>query len=246
MIRPFFSKTLEMLIGDGSWFRYPAAIFHRYRGNVIEVDGVFLKMDRSLSNFMVNVLRRGNHDEEERALILPALEKNDVVMDLGGGIGHMSIRYAKIVGSERVFTFEANPELEPLMRENFRLNGVQPTAEFCMLGQKEGRESFVVAKHFWISSRDPTTVGKQIEVPVHPINERIRTIDPSFLVVDIEGGEREIFDGLDFRNIGKIMLEVHPGLLQREEIERIMGLIAKAGFSLQRREENCFLFSRRR
>lgn len=142
MIRPSFGKILEMLFGDGSWFHYPAAIFHRYRGNVIEVDGVFLKMDRSLSNFMVNVLRRGNHAVEERALILPALEKNDVVMDLGGGIGHMSIRYAKIVGSERVFTFEANPELEPLMRENFRLNGVQPTAEFCMLGQK-GRSGVI-------------------------------------------------------------------------------------------------------
>ena len=171
---------------------------------MVEVDGVYLKLDRSLSLFMVNVLRRGRFSVEEQELILPALETDDVVMELGGGVGHLSTRISKILGSERVFTFEANPELEPLMRENFRLNGVRPKAEFCLLGHSEGRAAFYVNRDFWVSSREPELGGRRIEVPVYLLNERIRDIDPSFLVVDVEGGERDLFDGLDFHNIRKL------------------------------------------
>jgi FkbM family methyltransferase len=233
----------------GAWLQGPtlsvvAATIHRYRGTVVEVDGIRLKMDRRLSNFMANLLRRGEHAVEERALVLPALEADDVVMELGGGVGHTSTRFAKIVGSDRVFTFEANPELEPLMRENFRLNGVSPAAEFCMLGQREGRAPFYVHRHFWVSSQVPSDGGRQIEVPVQPINDRIHAINPSFLVVDIEGGEREVFDGLDFHNVRKVMLELHEHVLGAEETERVLRSIAAAGFVLDRQMGSCRLFRR--
>lgn len=237
-------KLKSRLIGNRSALRAIPAAIHRYRGSVVEVDGVYLKLDRSLSLFMVNVLRRGRFSVEEQELILPALETDDVVMELGGGVGHLSTRISKILGSERVFTFEANPELEPLMRENFRLNGVRPKAEFCLLGHSEGRAAFYVNRDFWVSSREPELGGRRIEVPVYLLNERIRDIDPSFLVVDVEGGERDLFDGLDYHNIRKLMLELHVDLLGKDEVERILGLIRAAGFSLERRSPPCLLFRR--
>ena len=221
------------------------ATFHRYRGTVVEVDGILLKMDRRLSNLMVNILRRNEHAVQERALVLAALEPDDVVMELGGGIGHTSTRFAKAIGSERVFTFEANPELAPLMHENFRLNGVRPTAEFCMLGREEGRAAFFVHRDFWVSSSEPEDGSRRIEVPVHRIADRIRSINPSFLVVDIEGGEREVFDGLDFGNIRKLMLEVHEHELGAAETARLLDIIAAAGFILDRQIDSCRLFRRR-
>jgi len=130
------------------------------------------------------------------------------------------------------------------MRENFRLNGVQPTAEFCMLGHSEGRESFYVSRDYWASTREPGFGGRRIEVPKRLVNERIREIDPSFLVVDIEGGERDLFDGLDFHNIRALMLEVHPWVLGEKETERILRLIAAAGFSVVEQKKHCRLFRR--
>ena len=152
MRRRVLRKLKDNLLGNRSALRAIPAVIHRYRGTAVEVDGVYLKMDRSLSNYMANVLRSGQHAKPERELILPALASDDVVMELGGGVGHLSTRCSKILGSDRVFTFEANPELEPLMRENFRLNGVRPTAEFCMLGHTEGCVAFYVNRDFWASS----------------------------------------------------------------------------------------------
>lgn len=231
-------------LDDKSWTSAVPAAIHKARGSIVEVDGIYLKMDRKLSNLMVNVLRRNHHAQEERALILPILTSDDILMELGGGIGHTSVRFSKIIGSERVFTFEANPDLEPIMRENFRLNGVQPTAQFCVLGHKEGQETFTIAKHYWASSLDPRTPGRKVQVPAHQINEKIEEINPTIFVVDIEGGEQTLFDGINFHNIRRLMLELHRRKIGEAESERILELISDAGFVVERKLGNCILFIR--
>ena len=176
--------------------------------------------------------------------MLPVLEAEDVVMELGGGVGHLSINIAKLIGSEGVYTFEANPELEPLMRENFRLNAVQPHAEFCMLGHEVGKKNFTVSKDFWASSTSETATGKKIQVPTHSLNDRIREINPTFFIVDIEGSEGELFRQIDFHNIKKILIEIHPWLIGKSEAEQLISSIVSSGYDILKRIGNCYLFKK--
>jgi len=221
--------------------------FQVWKGSIITVNGVRLKIDRRLSPLMASILRSGHHSMPEIAMVLEDLEKDDVVMELGGGVGYTSTRVAKKIGSDRVYTFEANPELRSLMEENFRLNDVRPTAETCMMGHKAGSAEFTVARHFWSSTNVPGfTAGRTIQVPVLSLNEKIREINPTFLYMDIEGGERELFDGLDYHHITKIMLETHPHIIGDEETNRVLTQIQKAGFEINRTIENCYLFKRNR
>ena len=181
--------------------------FQIWTGAVITTNGVRLKIDRRVSPIIVSVMREGLHSMPEIAMVLEELEPDDVVMELGGGVGYTSTRVAQKIGSDRVFTFEANPELRSLMDENFRLNGVNPTADTCMLGHKAGTAEFNLRKDFWQSSNVPGFVASRtIQVPVLSVNEKIREIDPTFFYVDIEGGERDLFDDLDFHNIIAVKL----------------------------------------
>jgi len=178
----------------------------------------------------------------ELKMVLDSLDKDDVVLELGGGVGYTSICYAKKIGSERVYTFEANPELNDLMKENFRLNDVAPIVESCMLGHTAGKKTFIITKNFWASSNVEATQGRSVQVPVFSINDKIRTIDPSFLVMDIEGGEQDLFDGLDFYNIKKILLETHRSIIGDKETDRLLNLIENAGFKIQQKKEQCYLY----
>ncbi len=219
--------------------------FHRYRQTVILDEGVLLRMDRGLSNKMVSLLRKGRHAWAERKLVIPALEENDVVMELGAGIGHLAIRCAKKIGSDRVSTFEANPHLRQLVYENFRLNSVSPRAEFCLLGKAEGTAEFHVGKHFWSSStmRAPYH-DRTIRVPVKPFNKMIKELNPTFVIIDIEGGEYELFQYADLRTVTKLMVEAHPKILGAEKVERMLRRINDLGLGLREKRGDCYLFYR--
>ena len=105
---------------------------------MVSIDGIRLRIDASLAEGAIRKILAGEHTQDERRLVLPALEPDDIVMKLGGGIGMLSIACAQKIGSERVFSYEANPTLRPLIDENYRLNGVQPIMQMCMLGPVAG------------------------------------------------------------------------------------------------------------
>jgi FkbM family methyltransferase len=220
--------------------------FHRRRETVILDEGVLLRMDKGLSNTMVTLLRTGRHGREERQLIIPALEGNDVVMELGGGIGHMAIRCAKKIGSDRVLTFEANPRLAGIMLENFRLNAVSPKVDFCLLGREEGTTDFYIGDNFWSSSTVRAPYHDcTLTVPVRPFNKIVKTVEPTFLIIDIEGGEYELFQYADLRTVRKLMVEAHPKVLGAKKVDRMLKRISRLGFDLRQSIKDCYLFFRR-
>lgn len=63
-------------------------------------------------------------------------------------------------------------------------------------------------------------------------NEKIRKINPTFLLVDIEGGEYELVKYADFHTLKKLMIEIHSWILTPEQIQFVKDRIAQAGFHL--------------
>lgn len=213
---------------------------------MVTIDGIRLRLHPSLSPRMIALISGGYHVLPERRLVLSVLEETDTVMELGGGIGMLSIACAQVTGSERVFSYEANPELEPLVAENYALNGVSPTMNFCILGETPGECRFNVSKDFWESSVHRTMdASHTVTVPVKAFNEEIARIRPTFLIIDIEGGEADLLRYADLEGVKKILLEVHPRHLGIRCCNALRRQLRQLGFAERTEDHLSFLYIRK-
>ena len=214
-------------------------------GSTVDVDGITMRIDDRMSPHNIKKLVRGGHTAHERRLLHEVLEANDTVMELGGGIGMVAITCAKKIGSDKVFSYEANPRLESLIRDNYGLNNVNPTLKMCILGERAGTQTFYLAARFSRSSTyNSEADSERIEVPVEPFNDEIRRIRPTVLVVDIQGGEAELFGYADLQSVKKLLFEVHPDIIGTLCTINIRRHLRRMGFEEKSKSGYSFLFVR--
>jgi FkbM family methyltransferase len=181
-------------------------------------------------------LSRGGYEREELRLIGEVLLPEDVVLEVGAGLGLVSTYCAKRVGSSRVFAYEADPELEPCIRETYELNGVEPTLEMCAVGGQAGRVILFRDKHFVSSSVVRRRVGaKPIEVPGKALSYIVEKVHPTVLIIDAEGAEREMFDGARLEGVVRIVLELHDRVIGPLGTDRVRASLAAIGFHQDQR-----------
>lgn len=198
----------------------------------IELDGLRIPLGPHLSGEVLDQLARGRYERAERAALRAKLRPDDVVMELGSGIGVLSAYCARVVGSSNVFTFEANPALEVPIRALYRENDVSPTLEICMLGDRHGEERLYVHNAFWASSTAISQASSStVTVPVRPFDEAMHEVSPTFLVIDIEGGELGLLPALRLDGVRTVVLELHPALIGEDGCAAVLGAIEDAGFA---------------
>ncbi len=203
---------------------------------VVNHQGVKIAIGDHLSPTVAYYILNGDYERRECRGIRALLRPDDVVMELGAGIGFISLFCSKIVGDERVHAFEANPALEPLIRRNYDLNERHPTLEMCILGEVEGWAEFFISKDLWESSMiRPNPEAKAMTVPVRSLNETIRRIGPTFLIMDIEGAEYDIIKAIDFQTIRKVAFETHASIIGDDKIRFVERKLVESGFVIDRR-----------
>ena len=188
---------------------------------------VYLNYGYSVLRFIDN----GEYEQHEIALIKNNLVPNDRVLELGTGIGFVSAYCAKITGGENVFSFEGNPDMAPLIKELYQKNKVEPHSFIAMLGEEEGEHNFYVNSDSFLASSVSANNKKQERViPRQNLNEVIANIRPNYLVMDIEGGEYDIFTIIDFQTICKVQFELHPNMLTTTQVAFIFKKLTAANF----------------
>lgn len=205
----------------------------RYRINKwIKIEGILFPVQL---NYGYNVLRyidNRKYESGEINIVKQSLHKNDKVLELGTGLGFISAFCSKKVGSENVYTFEANPLLKPGINKMYSRNHVNPHLEFVILGKENGIASFYVNRQSLLASglHESVAQKQKIEVEQKNLNEKIREINPTYLIMDIEGGEYEIINEIDFHTISKVQFELHPSILDTQKISQIFTKLACNGF----------------
>ncbi len=208
--------------------------------------GVMLPVKHALvSPGIAREIYLGAYEAKEIEIISKRLAADDVVFEVGAGLGFLSAYCAKRTGSDNVFAYEANPDLIPLIRETHARNGVTPTLTNALLAKGDGEREFHLQDDFWASSAHRSG-GRSITVSQVDLNSELGRVRPSFLIVDIEGGEAEFFAAAELSTVSKICVETHPEVLgDRVLSELFAGLVAKGfalDFSLIRK--NVFFFHR--
>jgi FkbM family methyltransferase len=216
-------------------------------GSVVTIDGIRMRIDPLMSPFNIRKLADGRHTAHERGLLSRHLRKDDRVLELGGGIGMVAIHCARAIGSDRVTSYEGNPRMEPLIRENYRLNGVEPDLHMKVLGRAAGTVTFYLAPRFSHSSMiDASGRGEPVTVPVEPYAEVHARIRPTVLIVDIQGSEIEFFEFADLDGVRMILVEFHPPLTGLRAIIRLRRYLRRIGYREATRSGTSCVFLRNR
>lgn len=226
------SWTRRTLRKVSHWLAYQYRILRR---PIITIEGVQIRVGRHMSRRVERALSRGGYERQELQLIGTLLTPGDVVLEVGAGLGLVSAYCAQRVGSSRVFAFEADPDLEPCIRETYELNGVEPMLDICAVGARAGRVTIYRDKHLVSSSVGRRRAGSRpVEVPGKALNYVVRRFRPTLLIIDAEGAERELFDGAELPTVTKIVLELHDRVIGAQGTDRVRGTLAKLGFQEDR------------
>jgi FkbM family methyltransferase len=203
------------------------------RPKIISIAGIRIPVDEEASGGLLNALYGGYYENHELSLVKSVLQQDDVVMELGTGIGLLSAYCAAKIGSERVFTYEANPSLKEKIHSTYSLNHVSPAVEFCILGDRHGEHTFYPSKNFWASSTIQRNSRNQaIKVPMKSFNQEVQRINPTFLLMDIEGGEYDLMQYADLHNIRKLQMELHRGFIGEEKANFVLSKLRESGFQV--------------
>lgn len=202
-----------------------------YLHPVFEIHGVRLSRSWRYTPPILTALASGEYEAPEARIVGSALEPADRVLELGTGLGLLSTLCARTIGSDRVDSFEANPALRPVILKNYSLNGVSPRLHTTLLSDRDGEIRFYVMKDFWSSStvrRHPR--AHEIVVPTRSFNDELDRIRPTFLIIDIEGGELDWIRHARVDGVSKVCIELHPHVIGEAGAKCVESFFEANGF----------------
>ena len=222
------SRTRRSLRKLSNWLIYHYRIRTR---PIVSIEGIRIRVGRHMSRRVEQAISKGGYERDELRLIGMLLSPSDVVLEIGAGLGVVSAYCAKRLGSSRVFAFEANPDLEPSIRETYALNGVEPTLEMCAIRATAGRVTLYRTKHVFSSSLVKRSAEAiPIEVPGKALSYVVEKFRPTLLIVDVQGAESELFDQAQLPGVTKIVLELHERVIGEAKARRVRGALTALGF----------------
>lgn len=203
-----------------------------YRGTKVLIDDPLIPL-RTLDMLIRGVYEADEGRVLERLGKEGRLTRADKALELGAGAGVIALQIAKWVGPENYLGFEANPAALNLAQRNFALNGwVANIRRKLVLPAPSGPRTFSVATNFTASGLVPQgdTIGT-LSVEAEAWADVMAEFDPTFLLMDIEGGEKELIEGIEyFGRIHTIVMENHYFGLDAPVYDAMIAKLASAGF----------------
>ncbi len=204
----------------------------RYR---FRVCGIQMEVRRDmLSPDLWELLCQGRYETKELAGLIGVIKPGDTVLELGAGLGFIASFIARALAPKRVVSVEADPLVAEFARHTHRLNQVSVDFRQGLVAQKAGIVPFHRQQGFWGNSTTWLPESTEtILVPTLSFKALLKEVKPTVLVVDIEGGEESIFEGVDLKGVRAISLEVHRRLTGLPGIHRLFQTLGKAGFAYE-------------
>ncbi|WP_142637119.1 FkbM family methyltransferase [Ruegeria faecimaris] len=179
--------------------------------------------------------------EKDEVTGLPKfIDPKDRVVELGAGIGFISSYLVTQLGVRHAMCIEANPTLCEFIGRVHKANDIAnvEVVNAVALGDTRvpGTARFYIREPFWSSSLDPDPdYVSEVSVPERPLSEILRDFEANVLIVDIEGGEKFLFDGVDLVNVQKVYLEVHTRKIGLHGIKACFDHLSALGFAYDQR-----------
>ncbi len=147
------------------------------------------------------------------------LKENEVIVDVGAYVGHISLLLADIVGPDNIFAFEPTMVSFQRLVENWRLNGWKTGNLFRVaLGAKKGTVFIPDRPSTTNKITASPTLDISVEVPLLPLDHYMQYWGKKsigLLKIDVEGYEPEVFLGSQ-----KILQNQRPRFIMFESLNK--------------------------
>ncbi|MGR3342692.1 MAG: FkbM family methyltransferase [Paracoccaceae bacterium] len=211
---------------------------------ILEIEGVRIPYDPCvITPKIARAIKKGRYENDEVAGIPKFVESSDRVIELGAGIGFISSFLAKRLNVENIMCIEADPALCDFLRRVHSCNEISTAQVRNVVALNDdgeiGSTKFYVREPFWSSSLDDQSAYvKAVDVSTVSLSALIREFQANTLIVDIEGGERDLFSPLDLSGIEKIFLEIHTRKIKRIGIKMCFDALSENGFAYDQQVSN--------
>lgn len=208
-------------------------LLHRLFGfKFVRIDGIKVVCDASrMDEMILTALLKGGYELAERDLARAAIRSGDRVLEIGAGIGVVSLVCTRLVGAGQVTSYEANSSLAPMIRENFALNGIIPRLVLKAVTTEGGSVEFFKNQNFVSSSTiDRNLIAEKITVESDSIDTAIENSRANVIVMDVEGAEIGFLKKASLSTIREIIVEVHPHIVGDEPIKEMVQHLELQGF----------------
>lgn len=222
-------------------------------GHIVAKNGIKVATDNAIvSERIRNAVEDGSYEAAEVVVVGRVIRPNDVVLELGAGIGYISSIVMKSIGPSAYVAVEADPRLIPLIRQTHKLNEVsgveviQAIASSEELAIANGQLPFLLEDEFWGSRVDDDTSGAGVSVPIVSLNSLISSNRVTVIVADIEGYEKNVFSSADLSGVREIMVEVHRRQIGPAGMEALFAHMHREGLFLDGEKSyyNTLVFNR--
>ncbi len=176
-------------------------------------------------------LRSGRYEAGERGFLEDLLRPDDIVLDLGTGLGLVAATAAR--HSAKVISVEAQPDLLPLIRETWALNSIDNAHLVHGIATTETGPPapYYVRGDFWASSFEPDSRPyiREEQVACLALSDLLAEHKPTVICCDIEGAELTLFDTADLSGIRAVIVETHPKVYGEPAREILLAKLAAKG-----------------
>jgi len=201
------------------------------------LDGVWVSTDRKDVPLSVQrLLFKRTYEDQERELISEILTQESRVLEIGSGIGLISLIARKIATNGTVRSYEANLAMEPVIRKNYALNGLEPDLIMKAVSTDGKDLTFFLDKNVIASSainRDED--HSETIVKSAKFNSILKEYCPDTVIIDVEGAEIFILDCKLLTSVKNLVVELHPHVVGQEKIDALLEKLEGFGFNIQRR-----------
>jgi FkbM family methyltransferase len=180
-----------------------------------------------------NQLIDGLYEMPEILAARGLVRANDRVLEMGTGLGVVSSLVSRTQVGVTVESYEANATLLPTIDTLHRINGITAVkvTNAVLVSGPSGTRTFFLHDSFAESSLHETPLMQgSVTVPALSFNEVVGRLRPDVLLCDIEGGEADLFNGIDMSSFRALIVELHPAVLTRQQIKQIYDTCMGAGF----------------
>ncbi len=200
--------------------------------------GVKVPASQFLHDGRIERINAAKYEGQEIEGALKVVREGDVVLEIGAGIGLGGAVIAANAKPAKVASYEANPDLIPVIQALYDLNGLNGRISVtnAVLISAEDRPKtlpfYLRNSYLGSSLTDPgeDRTRATVDVPTAGFAETCADLNPTVLVMDIEGGEQELLRHADLSGFRAVVLEFHPKAYGVEGMQECKAILRKAGF----------------
>jgi FkbM family methyltransferase len=183
---------------------------------------------------VLSKMQSGRYEHREATASLKFVQEGEKILELGGGLGFISTLLMQRLKPASYTLVEADPRLIPIIAETHRLNRVTGVKVLNCVATSDpelierGSCELSIASTFWGSSLKGTN-ARTVSVGVTPLSSLVEEQKTSVLIADIEGGEVDLFRGIDMPSVNVVILELHPTVIGVEGVASVREELARIG-----------------